>query len=105
MGPRCSAGAGRHCHGPPVVARGFLPASPAASASLLLVPGPSPPMPPTPQAIADCIHVLEALVAEPALLAAIDRDVRQRLVMAAGRVSRPSRAEQTQLSRARAKLL
>jgi NAD(P)-dependent dehydrogenase (short-subunit alcohol dehydrogenase family) len=62
-------------------------------------------MPPTPQAIADCIHVLEALVADPALLAAVDRDVRQRLVMAAGRVSRPSRAEQTQLSRARAKLL
>jgi NAD(P)-dependent dehydrogenase (short-subunit alcohol dehydrogenase family) len=61
-------------------------------------------MPPTPQAIADCIHVLEALIADPALLAAIDRDVRQRLVMAAGRVSRPSRAEQTQLSRARAKL-
>jgi NAD(P)-dependent dehydrogenase (short-subunit alcohol dehydrogenase family) len=59
---------------------------------------------PTPQAIADCIHVLEALVAEPALLAAVDRDVRQRLVTAAGRVSRPTRAEQTQLSRARAKL-
>lgn len=60
--------------------------------------------PPTPQAIADCIHVLEALVADPALLAAVDGDVRLRLVMAAGRLSRPSRAEQTQLSRARAKL-
>jgi NAD(P)-dependent dehydrogenase (short-subunit alcohol dehydrogenase family) len=60
-------------------------------------------MPPTPQAIADCIHVLEALVAEPALLAAVDREVRQRLVTAAGRLSRPSRAEQTQLARACAK--
>ncbi|HTV23069.1 MAG TPA: SDR family NAD(P)-dependent oxidoreductase [Polyangiaceae bacterium] len=60
---------------------------------------------PTPQAIADCIQVLESLVAEPALLASVDRDTRTRLVMAAGRVSRPSRAEQTQLSRARAKLV
>ena len=57
-------------------------------------------MPPTPQAIADCIQVLEALVADPALLAAIDRAECQRLVMAAGRVSRPNRAERKSWARA-----
>jgi len=60
-------------------------------------------MPPTPESIADCIHTLESLVAEPGLLANVDRETRTRLVMAAGRLSRPSRAEQTQLSRARSK--
>jgi NAD(P)-dependent dehydrogenase (short-subunit alcohol dehydrogenase family) len=54
---------------------------------------------PTPEAIAHCIVVLEALVADPARLAAVDRDTRNRLVMAAGRVSRPNRAEQTLVSR------
>jgi NAD(P)-dependent dehydrogenase (short-subunit alcohol dehydrogenase family) len=51
------------------------------------------------QALGDCIAVLEALVADPALLSAVDRDTRNRLVMAAGRVSRPNRAEQTLVSR------
>src|SRR3954462_14215467 len=55
---------------------------------------------PTPQAISDCIGVLEALVEHPALLASVDLETRNRLVIAAGRVSRPDRAEQTVLSRA-----
>jgi NAD(P)-dependent dehydrogenase (short-subunit alcohol dehydrogenase family) len=50
-------------------------------------------------AIAHCIVVLEALVADPARLASVDRDTRNRLVMAAGRVSRPNRAEQTRVFR------
>ena len=52
------------------------------------------------QAISDCIGVLEALVEHPALLASVDLETRNRLVIAAGRVSRPDRAEQTVLSRA-----
>src|SRR4051794_37880186 len=55
---------------------------------------------PTPHAISDCIDVLEALVEHPALLASVDLETRNRLVIAAGRVSRPDRAEQTVLSRA-----
>jgi NAD(P)-dependent dehydrogenase (short-subunit alcohol dehydrogenase family) len=55
---------------------------------------------PTTQAITDCVGVLEALVAQPALLAAVDLETRNRLVIAAGRVSRPDRAEQRVLSRA-----
>jgi NAD(P)-dependent dehydrogenase (short-subunit alcohol dehydrogenase family) len=54
----------------------------------------------TVQNIRDCIEVLEALVQSPGLLAAVDRQTRNRLVMAAGRVSRPDRAEQTVVSRA-----
>lgn len=57
-------------------------------------------MTPSAEAIADCIAVLEALVARPELAATVDLETRNRLVIAAGRVSRPSRAEQTSLSRA-----
>ena len=56
--------------------------------------------PPTPQAIADCARLLEALVAHPNLLASVDLELRNRLMIAAGRISRPSRADQTSLSRA-----
>jgi NAD(P)-dependent dehydrogenase (short-subunit alcohol dehydrogenase family) len=54
----------------------------------------------TSQTISDCIDVLEAFVAQPTLLAMVDRETRQRLVMAAGRVSRPHRAELREVSRA-----
>jgi NAD(P)-dependent dehydrogenase (short-subunit alcohol dehydrogenase family) len=54
----------------------------------------------TSQTICDCIDVLEALVAQPTLLAMVDRETRQRLVMAAGRVSRPNRDELREVSRA-----
>src|SRR5688572_17373088 len=61
----------------------------------------SPPlMQPTPQAIQDCILVLEALLAQPHCLAAVDLETRNRLVMAAGRVSRPARDERRLLARA-----
>lgn len=53
----------------------------------------------TAAAISHCIAVLEALVADPAQLASVDRDTRNRLVIAAGRVSRPNRAEQTLVAR------
>jgi NAD(P)-dependent dehydrogenase (short-subunit alcohol dehydrogenase family) len=66
-----------------------------------MAPAMSGPVPsPTTQAINDCIGVLEALVQHPALLATVDLETRNRLVIAAGRVSRPDRAEQTVLSRA-----
>jgi NAD(P)-dependent dehydrogenase (short-subunit alcohol dehydrogenase family) len=55
---------------------------------------------PTHQQIQDCIDLLEALVAQPALLGRMDFETRNRLIIAAGRVSRPSRAEQTVVSRA-----
>jgi NAD(P)-dependent dehydrogenase (short-subunit alcohol dehydrogenase family) len=57
-------------------------------------------MHPTAESITDCVRVLEALVEQPSLLAAIDAETRKRLAMAAGRLSRPNRAERTQLSRA-----
>jgi NAD(P)-dependent dehydrogenase (short-subunit alcohol dehydrogenase family) len=60
----------------------------------------SPGVNPSLQAISDCIGLLEALVANPGLLAVVDRQTRKRLMMAAGRVSRPDRVEQTLASRA-----
>jgi NAD(P)-dependent dehydrogenase (short-subunit alcohol dehydrogenase family) len=47
-----------------------------------------------------CARVLEALAEDRALLASFDAEVRRRLLIAAGRVSRPERAEQRQLARA-----
>jgi NAD(P)-dependent dehydrogenase (short-subunit alcohol dehydrogenase family) len=44
-----------------------------------------------PNEIEECIRVLEALVTDPARLAAVDLDTRNRLVIAAGRLSRPTR--------------
>src|SRR5262245_30570552 len=60
-------------------------------------------MPPTTQAIQDCIQLLEALAHSPDLLAEVDAEARRRLLVAAGRLSRPSRAELTQRARARGK--
>ncbi len=57
-------------------------------------------MHPTPQAIAECILVLEALLEQPHSLAAVDRETRSRLMMAAGRVARPTRAERKAVGRA-----
>src|SRR5262245_14104348 len=57
-------------------------------------------MHPTPQAITDCILVLEALLQDPQWLAAVDRETRNRLVIAAGRVARPTHAERKAWARA-----
>src|SRR3954467_4739638 len=51
------------------------------------------------QAIADCIQVLEAICADRTELAYLELELRNRLMTAAGRVSRPERAEQKVLSR------
>ncbi len=50
--------------------------------------------------LAHCTRVLEALVASPAQLTKLSLEERNRLFIAAGRVSRPKRAEQIALSRA-----
>jgi NAD(P)-dependent dehydrogenase (short-subunit alcohol dehydrogenase family) len=57
-------------------------------------------MQPTPQTIADCVLVLEALLEQPQALAAVDAETRNRLMMAAGRVARPSHGERKALARA-----
>lgn len=49
--------------------------------------------------INQCIRILEALVEDRSGLASVDLQTRNRLVMAAGRVSRPERAELKALSR------
>jgi NAD(P)-dependent dehydrogenase (short-subunit alcohol dehydrogenase family) len=53
-----------------------------------------------PQEIEECIRVLEALVENRAGLSGVDEETRNRLLIAAGRVSRPSRTEQRLLARA-----
>jgi NAD(P)-dependent dehydrogenase (short-subunit alcohol dehydrogenase family) len=57
-------------------------------------------MPPSPETIAECLQVLEELVADPTALTRVDVETRTRLVIAAGRVSRPTRSEQKLFSRA-----
>jgi NAD(P)-dependent dehydrogenase (short-subunit alcohol dehydrogenase family) len=57
-------------------------------------------MHPTAKDITDCIRILEALVSEPSGLAEVDLETRNRLLTAAGRISRPQRTEQRLLSRA-----
>src|SRR6185369_3296556 len=52
------------------------------------------------EAIEACIEVLEAICADRTLLAHLDQEQQNRLMMAAGRVSRPERHEQRALSRA-----
>ncbi|WP_438028826.1 SDR family NAD(P)-dependent oxidoreductase [Sorangium sp. So ce233] len=47
-----------------------------------------------------CLKVLESLVADRALLASVSAEDRRRLLLAAGRISRPERAEQRELARA-----
>ncbi len=51
-------------------------------------------------ALEACVEALEAIVENRALLAELDPDTRQRLLVAAGRVSRPERNEQRLLARA-----
>ena len=53
----------------------------------------------TTQAITDCIRVLETICADRTELAYLELELRNRLMTAAGRVSRPERAEQKVLSR------
>lgn len=53
-----------------------------------------------PDDIRDCLRVLEALVLDRARLAEVDAETRSRLLMAAGRLSRPERAEQRALLKA-----
>ena len=57
-----------------------------------------------PVAAHEVVAFLEAVVADRGLLAGLDADLRQRLLMAAGRVSKPSGADRRALSRARLRL-
>jgi NAD(P)-dependent dehydrogenase (short-subunit alcohol dehydrogenase family) len=57
-------------------------------------------MPPSPKEVDDCLRVLEALARDRAELLGIEAEQRHRLLMAAGRVSRPERDEQRRLLRA-----
>ncbi len=57
-------------------------------------------MPLSDQDIAECLRVLETLVDNRAELATVDMTLRNRLLTAAGRVSRPERVDQRLLSRA-----
>jgi NAD(P)-dependent dehydrogenase (short-subunit alcohol dehydrogenase family) len=50
--------------------------------------------------ILDCLRVLEALIEDRAKLAEVDVETRRRLMLAAGRLSRPDRAELRALTRA-----
>ncbi|HEY6080863.1 MAG TPA: SDR family oxidoreductase [Polyangiaceae bacterium] len=54
----------------------------------------------TQKEVEDCLRLLEALAAERSALLDIELEQRHRLLMAAGRVSRPERSEQRQLLRA-----
>ena len=50
--------------------------------------------------VSECVRVLEALVKNRAALAEVDLETRNRLLIAAGRLSRPGRTEQRLLARA-----
>ncbi|WP_437930399.1 SDR family oxidoreductase [Sorangium sp. So ce291] len=54
----------------------------------------------TPADLDACLRVLESLVDDRAQLASISAEDRRRLLLAAGRVSRPERSEQRELARA-----
>jgi NAD(P)-dependent dehydrogenase (short-subunit alcohol dehydrogenase family) len=54
----------------------------------------------TEEELKECLRVLEAVVEDRSALAAVDLDTRNRLLTAAGRVSRPDRDAQRLLSRA-----
>ena len=56
-----------------------------------------------PHAFETCVALLEELVGDRARLAALSREERKRLLIAAGRLSQPDRVEQRQFSRARRK--
>jgi NAD(P)-dependent dehydrogenase (short-subunit alcohol dehydrogenase family) len=53
----------------------------------------------SPDAIAECVRVLETVAADRGELAYLDLELRTRFLTAAGRVSRPERAEQRVLAR------
>lgn len=53
-----------------------------------------------PEDVRRCVEVLHALVADRGLLAGIPPDVRKALLVAAGRVAHPNKAEQRRLARA-----
>ncbi len=53
-----------------------------------------------PEELERCIALLEAVVTDRALLTTMDRDARVRLLMAAGRLSRPTREETRQTAKA-----
>lgn len=57
-------------------------------------------MPLASQELEECLRVLEALVEDRAGLAEVDLETRNRLLVAAGRVSRPERTEQRVLAKA-----
>ena len=52
------------------------------------------------EALARCADVLEAVVADHSRLAALDLDLRRRLLIAAGRISRPDKLSKRGLTRA-----
>ena len=54
----------------------------------------------TPGELGACLDVLEALASRRGLLASMDEPVRRRLLVAAGRLSRPERDEQRELAKA-----
>ncbi|MBX3182509.1 MAG: SDR family oxidoreductase [Polyangiaceae bacterium] len=60
----------------------------------------APSEPPSAEALRQCLTVLEAVVADRALLSQLPHDEREALLIAAGRVSRPGRTEQRVLARA-----
>src|SRR5215207_1070787 len=68
--------------------------------SLTASPSPTPDERLSARAVEDCVRVLEAICADRTELAYLDLELRNRLTMAAGRVSRPDREEQRALSRA-----
>ncbi len=51
-----------------------------------------------------CLETLEAIAEERGVLAGLDEETRTRLVIAAGRVSRPDRADLRKLAKARRRL-
>ena len=54
----------------------------------------------TPDELGACVELLEALASRRDLLASVEGEVRRRLLVAAGRLSRPERAEQRELAKA-----
>jgi NAD(P)-dependent dehydrogenase (short-subunit alcohol dehydrogenase family) len=61
---------------------------------------PGKPLSPSPPDIEACLRALEAIAEDRSLLADIDEPTRRRLLIAAGKVSRPERAEQRDLAKA-----
>src|SRR5688572_28803040 len=53
-----------------------------------------------PRALSGCIEILERLAADPDLLASVDDELRMRLRIAGGIISRPAKGEQRRITRA-----